>query len=242
MSDSFDPLAQPAHPAATGAADGDASLAPLPPAGGDDGSAVPPAAGGVGKLPTPARTVRHNEWTRARMAGFLRELAASQSVSQAAKSVGMGRQSAYRLRNKLAGTPFALAWEVALEAGLQQLAHAVLDRAVNGEEVPHYYHGELVATHRKYDNRLAAWLLDNPWKVGRQQVAREYVAHGFDALLERIEWDNLDWVEGEPLPGKGPWPPADASEALEDEGRFIGKSWYMAEAAFDEKRGGRARR
>lgn len=70
------------------------------------------------KLPTPRRPVRHNEWTRAKMVAFLKELAASQSVHHAARSVGMSRQSAYKLRNRLGGTPFALAWEVALEAGL----------------------------------------------------------------------------------------------------------------------------
>lgn len=217
------------------------------------------------KFPTPKRPVRHNEWTRAKMAAFLRELAASQSVSQAAKSVGMGRQSAYKLRNRLAGTPFALAWEVALEAGLQQLAHALMDRALNGEEVPHYYRGELVGTSRRYDNRLAAWLLENPWKVGRQQVAREYVGEGWDALLERVEWASLDWEEGEALPGH-PRPfddpddedPADDGDDPDDpidaqtaqdiriaradrlQSRFIAnRSWYAAEAVVQLERGPR---
>jgi hypothetical protein len=49
------------------------------------------------------------------MAAFLRELAATQSVSQAARSVGMGRQSAYKLRKRLAGQPFDQAWHMALE-------------------------------------------------------------------------------------------------------------------------------
>lgn len=185
------------------------------------------------KLPTPRRTPRHNEWTRAKMAAFLRELAASQSVAQAARSVGMGRQSVYKLRNRLGATPFALAWEVALEAGLQQLAHAVMDRAVNGEEVPHYYHGELVGTYRKYDNRLAEWLLDNPWKVGRQQVAREYSADVWDKLLERIEWGSFGWEGDESPPGGAPWPPDNTAEARRDEERFIKKqSWYAAAIAF----------
>src|SRR5688500_15781993 len=111
----------------------------------------PPTSSGQARKPRPPRPA---EWPRARTVAVLRELAASQSVSHAAKSVGMSRQSAYKLRNRLAGTPFALAWEVALEAGLQQLAHAVMDRALNGVEQPHYYHGELVGTSRKYDNRL----------------------------------------------------------------------------------------
>ena len=60
------------------------------------------------------RPPRHDEWTRAKMVAFLRELAASQSVSQAARAAGMGRQSAYKLRQRVRG--FAAAWdEVAAE-------------------------------------------------------------------------------------------------------------------------------
>lgn len=151
----------------------------------------------VGRVPATkpksAPKPRHNAWTQTKMAAFLRELAASQSVAGAARSVGMSRQSAYRLKNRLAATPFALGWEVALEAGFAQLAHAMMDRAINGVEVPHYYQGELVGTSRAYDERLAIWIANNPWKVGRQQVAREFSAEGFDRLIERIEYGPLDW-------------------------------------------------
>ena len=140
-----------------------------------------PEGEGVGASATP-----HNQWTREKMVMFLRELAATQSVSAAARAVGMSRTAAYNLRNRLQGQPFALGWEVALECGLHALGHAVLDRALNGEEVPHYYHGELVGTTRRYDNRLARWLLANPWKLGRHQLAREYSGQAFDALLTRI--------------------------------------------------------
>src|SRR5687768_9753421 len=155
----------------------------------------------VQQVPPPKRSPRHDEWTRPKMVAFLRELAASQSVSQAAKSVGMSRQSAYKLRTRLAGTPFAMAWEVALEAGLQQLAHAVMDRALNGVEVPHYHRGELVGVTRKHDNRLAIWLLDNPWKVGRHQIARESGAEDWEGLLERVEADGNRWREEDSIEG-----------------------------------------
>lgn len=175
------------------------------------------------KMPRETRKPRHNQWTRRKMVLFLRELAACQSVSQAARAVGMSRQSAHALRNRLSGTPFSLGWEMALEAGMHQLAHAMMDRAVNGEEVQHYYHGELVGTSRRYDNRLAIWLMQNPWKVGRQQVAREYVSEAFDRMLERIEWDSLDWQEGEPLPGRPlkVEEPAPGSEAEQSEDEDI---------------------
>jgi hypothetical protein len=186
-------------------------------------SAQTPERASAGKLPVPSRKPRHDAWTRAKMADFLRELAASQSVGQAARSVGMSRQSAYKLRNRLAGTPFSLGWEVALEAGLQQLAHAAMDRALNGEEVPHYYHGELVATSRRHDNRLATWLLANPWKVGRQQVAREYASEHWDALLRQIEFEPLDWQPGED----------------DRERDFLLTSWYAGNACEGETIKGR---
>jgi len=70
--------------------------------------------------PAPAvrarRKPRHDQWTQARMALFLRELAATQSVAAAARHVGMSRQSACRLRDRLVNTPFSPGWDVALEA------------------------------------------------------------------------------------------------------------------------------
>jgi hypothetical protein len=217
--------------------------------GGDDPSTAPPAAsrspspspcdGEDPGLPTPARPPagsgqdrkkrpRHNEWNREKMAAFLRELASSQSVKQAAKSVGMSRQSAYRLRNRMVGTPFALAWEVALEAGMQQLAHALMDRALNGEEVPCYYRGELVGTRRRYDNRLGAWLLTNPWKVGRQQLAREHASRELDELLERIETEGPRWEPD----GFQPNPEYAKGQREEDDEYLLGltyESWYEAD-------------
>ncbi|MFM7028089.1 MAG: hypothetical protein ACKOXK_05360 [Chakrabartia sp.] len=163
------------------------------------------------------------------MVAFLRELAATQSVSAAARAVGMSRTAAYNLRNRLQGQPFALGWEVALEFGLHALAQAVMDRALNGEEVPHYYHGELVGTTRRYDNRLARWVLANPWQVGRNQVAREYSGRAFDALLERIESASVRWEEGEAQPGPG-WPYDDDQAAEQAEGQFMQRSWYAADA------------
>ena len=93
------------------------------------GAALPaPLPSIAGEQADPAGPVPHNQWTRARMVAFLRELAATQSVSAAAKAVGMSRTAAYNLRNRLQGQPFALGWEVALECGMHALAQAVMDR------------------------------------------------------------------------------------------------------------------
>lgn len=50
------------------------------------------------------------------MVAFLRALAERRSVAAAARSVGMSRQSAYKLRARLAGQPFDQAWDMALAA------------------------------------------------------------------------------------------------------------------------------
>ena len=221
-----------AHPAATSAACGDTSLAPLPQAGGEEESPLPQppafAGAGIGVGGGPITTTPHNQWTRAKMVAFLRELAATQSVAAAARAVGMSRTAAYNLRNRLQGQPFALGWEVALECGMHALAQAVMDRALNGEEIQHYYHGELVGTTRRFDNRLAQWVLENPWRVGRHQIAREYAGGDFEALLERIEYAALDWEKGEAIPGPG-WPFRTKRVAEENEAQFLKRSWYLAD-------------
>ncbi|WP_239807172.1 hypothetical protein [Croceicoccus hydrothermalis] len=173
------------------------------------------------------RTPRRDAWTKSLMAAFLRELTASQSVAQAARSVGKSRQSAYRLRARLKNTPFDLGWETALEAGLSQLAHAMLDRAINGVEVPHYYHGQRIGSHRVYDERLAIWIAENPWRIGRHQIAREYSAEGWDRLLDRIEHGPLEWEDGEPVPGRDPVEPETAERT---ETQFLLRSWYADRA------------
>ncbi len=148
----------------------------------DTPAAAPPA------TPTP----RHDGWTLAKQGAFLRQLSATHSVADAARSVGMSRQSAYRLRSRLKGQAFDLAWEVAFHHSYDVLAHAALERALNGVEVPVYYRGELVGTWRRYDERLTVALLHsmtaggNP-AYGRLGATAEKHARDFESLLARVE-------------------------------------------------------
>ena len=144
------------------------------------------------RAPNATSTARHNGWTLAKQAAFLRQLSATHSVSEAAKSVGMSRQSAYRLRSKLKGKPFDLAWEVAFHHSYDVLAHAALERALNGVEVPVYYQGEQVGHYRRFDERLTVALLNkmthggNP-VFGRIANSAEKHARDFEALLGQLE-------------------------------------------------------
>lgn len=74
----------------------------------------PTAAQGV----PPARA----HWTPAKQRIFLAALLETGSVARAARAAGMSRSSAHRLRERLAGTPFDLAWRRALAVHARQLA------------------------------------------------------------------------------------------------------------------------
>lgn len=156
--------------------------------------------------PKPRRTTVRNPsgplWDRQKMVAFLRMLAATHSVSEAARSVGMSRQSAYKLRSRLKGEPFDIAWETAFRHGYDNLAHAALERALNGVEVPHYHNGELIGTSRRYDERLTVALLRmrNVYgapTLGRYGAMADYMSERWDGLLERVETGALDWAEPE---------------------------------------------
>jgi hypothetical protein len=128
------------------------------------------------------------------MTDFLRALAATHSVTEAAKAVGMGRQSAYKLRSRLKGKAFDAAWDQAFRHSYENLPFAALERALNGIEVPHYYKGELVGTSRRYDERLTVALLkmisSGPMLLLHSEVPdAEAQGRRFETLLTAIESD-----------------------------------------------------
>jgi hypothetical protein len=139
-----------------------------------------------------AQARRGDRWTHPKMAQFLRELSATHSVSAAARAVGMSRESAYRLRSRLKGGAFDLAWDVAFQHSYDNLAHAILDRAVNGVEVPVFYQGEQVGSYRRYDDRIGLALLrtstvrGNVPMMGRHAPEAECHARRFEALLGEV--------------------------------------------------------
>ena len=55
--------------------------------------------------------IRRDGWTAERQLRFLQMLAKTRNVSRAAACVRMSRESAYRLRSRLRGELFALAWD-----------------------------------------------------------------------------------------------------------------------------------
>lgn len=150
----------------------------------------------VALLPPPPD--RYDGWTPARQARFLRELAATHCVSAAARAVGMSRQSAYRLRNRLKGQPFDNAWSCAFRRQFDALAEAAVERAIHGVEVPHFYKGQLIHVSRRFDDRAAVALL----ALRARLTPKPAVRHGeqefadlddLEDLSDRVEWGEPRW-------------------------------------------------
>lgn len=157
--------------------------------------AAPPAL-----CPPPPEVEPEDRWTKRKMADFLRVLAAQQSVSAAARAVGMSRQSAYKLRNRLKGEPFDIAWEAAFQHGYDALHQAALERALHGVEVPVFHAGEQVGTRRHFDERLTVFLLSRRNAVGAQRLSRygaaaEFWSERWEAMLEQVENGPVVWLD-----------------------------------------------
>lgn len=83
-------------------------------------------------LSRPRRPRRAHEWSAAKAVTFIVTLAASQSVTLAARAAGMSRKSAYALKAR--DSAFAAAWAAALSA--RSAARREGDKADNSDKPP----------------------------------------------------------------------------------------------------------
>jgi hypothetical protein len=110
---------------------------------------------------------RSNGWNAKVQREFIEALANSGSVKSACKKVGRATTGAYQLRRQPDAAEFAAAWDAAMTLGMLQVEDAAIDRAINGTEETVHYHGELVATRRRYNERLVMFML-------RSRMAEKY--------------------------------------------------------------------
>ncbi len=102
---------------------------------------------------------RHDGLTPARQVAVVQAMAACGCVREACAKVGISAEAVYELRRRPDAQSFRLAMDMALDGAVERVEDGVFARAINGVEIPHYYKGELVGTHRRYDERLALFIL-----------------------------------------------------------------------------------
>jgi len=112
--------------------------------------------------PVPLRA-QHNGWSPARQLRFILALARGAGPDEAARALGMTRQSAYRLRGKPGAGSFAVAWDRA-QAFARSAAAAKRSSlpGCGGIEtmlVPRYYRGRLIGFVQREDLAGAMRLL-----------------------------------------------------------------------------------
>ena len=104
-----------------------------------------------------ARRTRHDGWTLERQKHFIETLAATASVSDACRYVGLSRQSANKLYNR--SPQFRAAWDEALKASVNVLATTAFDRAVNGTQEQVWHEGRMIGFKEKHHDQLLIYLL-----------------------------------------------------------------------------------
>lgn len=104
--------------------------------------------------PVPLDRCRANGWTPAQQERFIQALDVMGSVGQAAKAVGMSRQSAYNLRDRPGAESFAKSWNLALEFGRRRQFDIAMERAINGVTTVIIRRGGSVAVSGGADMRI----------------------------------------------------------------------------------------
>ncbi|WP_051285332.1 hypothetical protein [Nisaea denitrificans] len=108
---------------------------------------------------------------------FLKALAETGNVSEAARKARLDRSNAYQIRRQ--DQAFADAWDDALDMAVDLLEAEARSRAVEGVEQPRFHQGRICGTVRKYSDSLLMFLL----RAHRPETFRE----GRDAGSEDLE-------------------------------------------------------
>jgi hypothetical protein len=157
---------------------------------GEPAEPPPPA---PGFDPVPLR-YRRDGWTPERQVGFIRAIAECGCVAEACRRVGMSAESAYELARRPDAQSFRVAWDIAMDNAVRRVGDGAFSRALNGVEIPHFYKGELVGTHRRYDERLTMFILRtrDRERFGRRLEAAEPLHTREGRALDLA--DMLAWV------------------------------------------------
>lgn len=121
------------------------------------------------------RRPRSDGWTEEKMRRFIETLADTGDVSAAAKSVGLSREAAYRLKRQPHAAAFARAWDAARHHAGGFLEDVAFERAIHGVEHNVFNeHGEVICTKRVVSDRLLMFLLRHlkPDRYGRDALAQ----------------------------------------------------------------------
>ncbi|RIV79561.1 terminase [Pelagerythrobacter aerophilus] len=104
-----------------------------------------------------ARKQRRTSRTDRARETFLATLAETCNVSEAARTAGIGRSTAYEWRDE--DEAFAAAWDEAEQEAADKLEREAWRRAVEGTDKPVTFQGVITATYKEYSDKMLEILL-----------------------------------------------------------------------------------
>jgi hypothetical protein len=119
-------------------------------------------------------------------------LAQCGNVERAAQSVGMSRESAYRLRQRAAGRAFSLAWDAALLLARHRLIDDAFEMAFEGSIERTYRDGKVILEKRRREPRaLLATIERLGSKAALGNEPAKAVAQDFEVFLDCMDADSV---------------------------------------------------
>lgn len=104
------------------------------------------------------RRRQKNPMTAVRQRAFIRALAATGSVRDSVRAIGVTKHAVYALRDAPGGESFGKAWEKARARGSGTVTDVLYDHAVNGVPERIYKDGVLVGERRVFNTRAQMWI------------------------------------------------------------------------------------
>ena len=140
---------------------------------------------------------RHDGLTPERQVAVVQAVAESGCMREACARVGISAESVYKLLRRPDAQSFRVAMDLALDGAVDRVEDGAFSRALNGVEIPHYYKGELVGTHRRHDERLTMFILRyrKPHRYGKHLDRLSTTRHPEASALGLA--NVLAWVEGD---------------------------------------------
>jgi hypothetical protein len=130
--------------------------------------------------------VNRTKRTVAREKTFLDVLRRTCNVTEAARTAGVGRRTAYEWRQ--ADAAFASAWDEAEQEAADALEREAWRRGVEGTDKPVTYQGKITVTYKEYSDRMLEMLLKahRPDKFKDRVVSEHSVDNQLASLFAAI--------------------------------------------------------
>lgn len=146
--------------------------------------------------PVPRRSKSECGLNERKQRRFIIALAASGSVTMAARSVGHSGSPFYQLRKAAGAESFAAAWDRAVDQGARRVLDTLMEHAIHGTPEQLIQNGETVLERRRFNHRAMMWIVAHHFPETFGGVGGLDARGGLSAAMEKLKekW-RTEWAE-----------------------------------------------